>query len=166
MINDYHRQCRSFVASLIEADRKLGEPPAGLKHLLKTYEQDAFNGELVTGPAAVCYFMSQAQPAGGSSGRDDWRFPVVVALKSTGVRSSGVTTGSALPALNMSGPHPTDFLAAIADLFHNRRPAGYPDGVYKCEIDPQGATATDEPQYQQLTAATTVVLTARLNRRR
>lgn len=155
MIPDYHRLCRAAVAAAIEADRILATPPVGLKRLLRTVELDEFDGDRVSGPAAVCYFMNQPQPAGGSSGRDDWRFPVVVGLKSTGTMSG-----------TQSGPHPSDFLGALADIFHWRKPLSIPSGVYKIEIDTQGATNTNEPKYQQLTAATTVVLTARLNRRR
>lgn len=154
MTNNFHLLCRAFVRNLIEADRALVTPPAGLAGICEVKEQDEFDGDLLTGPAVAVYFLAQATPVGGSMQRDDWKFPVVVGLKTTGVKSG-----------NRAGPHPTTFLGAIQDLFHNRRPAGVPAGVWKCEIDPQGATATDEPKYQQLTAATTVVLTARLNRR-
>lgn len=154
MRNDYFRLCRAAVATLIRADVDLEEPPTGLLGIVKVVEQDEFDGELLSGPAVSCYFLSQPTPSGGSMQRDDWKFPVVVGLKTAGVK-----TGA------KAGPHPTDFLGAIHDLFHRRRPAGVPEGVYLCEIDPQGATATNEEKYQQLTAAVTVVLTARLNRR-
>jgi hypothetical protein len=152
--NDYHRQCRAFVAALIEADRVATTPPAGLKDIYRVYEQDEFDDNDITGPAVVCYLMAQAAPVGGTMQRDDWKIPIVVGYKTTGV-----------PSGNQAGPHPTVFLGAIQDLFHNRRPAGVPSGVYRIEIDPQGQTATNEEKYQQLRAATTVVLTARLPRR-
>lgn len=154
MTSNYLRLCRAAVRNLIEADRVLATPPAGLLGIVKVYEQNEFDPDNMSGPAISCYFMNQPSPIGGSMQRDDWRFPIVVGLKTT-----GVNTGA------KAGPEPTDFLGAIYDIFHNRRPAGVPSGVYKCEIDPQGATATNEEKYQQLTAAVTVVLTARLNRR-
>lgn len=154
MTNNYFRLCRAAVAALIEADRALTTPPTGLLGIVKVAEQDEFDSNLLSGPAISCYFLSQPTPVGGSMQRDDWKFPIVVGLMTTGVK-----TGA------KAGPNPTDFLGAIHDIFHSRRPTGVPEGVYKCEIDPQGATATDEPRYQQLTAATTVALTARLARR-
>lgn len=154
MINDYLLQCRAAVATLIRNDVSLITPPVGLKNVLTVYEQDEFDPALMDGPAISCYFLGQPTPAGGTMGRDDWRFPIVVGLKTTGAKNG-----------DYIDPKPTNFLGAIQDIFHYRRPAGVPTGVYKCEVDPQGATATDEPKYQQLGAATTVVLTARLNRR-
>lgn len=155
MIADFHRQCRAAVRNAIEADR-VADPAvdAAWATIREVAEQDEFDGERITGPAVVCYFLSQAIPVGGTMQRDDWKFPIVVGLKTTGVNTGGRT-----------GPHPTQFLGLIQDIFHNRRPAGLPSRVYRCEIDPQGATATNEEKYQQLQAATTVVLTARFNRR-
>ncbi len=154
MTNNYHRLCRAFVAAMIEADRALPMPPIGLQEIYRVYELDEFEDNKITGPAVVCYLMAQASPAGGTMQRDDWKFPIVVGYKTTGI-----------PSGPHAGPHPTDFLGAIHDLFHNRRPAGVPNGVYRIEVDPQGQTATNEEKYQQLKAATTVVLTARLPRR-
>lgn len=155
MINDYHLQIRAAVAALIEADRVLGSPPIGLTNVLSVKEQDQFDPDLADGPFVSCYLYAQANPVGGSSGRDDYKFSVVVALGSSGVYSG-----------ERNGPNPTDFLGAIADIFHNRRPAGVPSYVWICEVDPQGAVGIEEKKFEQLGAATTVVMTARLPRRR
>jgi len=154
MIRDFHKQCRDAVAALIEAERTTNPNAAGLKELQKTLSMDTIDGELASGPVAVAYLMAQAQPAGGTARRDDWKIPIAVGLKSTGALSGC-----------RAGPDPTDFLGMLADLFHNKRPAGLPSAVWLCEIDPQGMAATDEPRFQQLTTATVVVLTARINRR-
>jgi hypothetical protein len=155
MINDYHLQIRAAVAALIEADRVLATPPIGLLNIRSVKEQDQFDPELADGPFVSCYLAAQANPSGGSTGRDDWKFPIVVALGSSGVYSG-----------ERNGPSPTTFLGAIQDIFHNRRPAGVPSLVTLCEVDPQGAVAIEEKKYEQLGAATTVVMTARLPRRR
>lgn len=155
MTNDFHLQCRRFVRDLIEADRVLATPTAGLAQLREVKEMDEFDADKITGPAVAVYFFNTPTHAGGTMMRDDWKFPVVVALKTTGVLNGG-----------RSGPHPTTFLAAIYDLFHNRRPATVPSGVWKCEIDQAAPTITEESKYQDIKAATTVVLTARFNRRR
>ncbi|MFO0937835.1 MAG: hypothetical protein U0798_15125 [Gemmataceae bacterium] len=150
---EYHRNCCQAVADLIEAARQANPNGAGFKDLQPTKVMDSYDGNLAASPVAITYLMAQAQPEGGSMRRDDWKFPVVAA-----VHTSGVLSG------NRAGPEPTDFLGAIAGLFHGKRPAGLPSEVWKCEIDPQGMAATDEAKYQNLSAATVVVLTARLNR--
>lgn len=155
MINDYHLQVRAAVAALIEADRASVTPPIGLTGVGSVKEQDQFNPDLADGPFVSCFFTGQANPVGGSNGRDDWDFPISVALGSVGVYSG-----------ETNGPLPTNFLGAIEDIFHNRRPAGVPSYVIGCRIEPQGAVAIDEKKVEQLGAATTVVMTARLPRRR
>ena len=154
MINDYHLQIRAAVTALIEADRSSGSPPIGLMNVLSTKEQDQFDPDLADGPFVSCFLSAQANPVGGSNNRDDWDFPISVALGSSGVYSG-----------ESNAPRPTTFLGAISDIFHARRPAGVPSFVIGCRIDPQGAVAIEEKKFEQLGAATTVVMTARLPRR-
>lgn len=153
MLSDYHLQCRAAVAAIIEAERALGTPPAGLLKVRSVKEQDEFDPSLTDGPFCSVYLQGQPQPIGGTFRRDDWRFPIVVGLSSTGAMNG-----------NKNGPHPASFLNVIHDLFHNRRPAGVPSGVMRCEIDSQPVTV-EEKNFEHLTTATTVVLVARLSRR-
>ena len=147
MVNDWFRAVRDAVAAVFaQALSDAGVSGVRVKGL------DKLNLNAVDQPAVLVVYNGSEQATGGTNARDDYGYPVQLALFT--LETDDGASGTDDPP----GITPTAFRQLVRERFHHRRAVSVAGiDCFVCEYDPLGAVFDESNEAYQLVKCLAVV---------